>query len=366
MDIEKITTTEGLAELGSVWDNLLEKNATYAPFLTHGWVNTWWQILGKQNGNRLFILVGREDNKIVGIAPLMLSRKKLGIRRLEFMADENSSRFDFIVSPTSQDRFFETLSDYLYGQRYIWDECVLNYFPCISKNYETIQEKFVQKGFKVGENFFQAPYIILEKSWEEFLSRRDKKFRANFKNNFRKVERENMICRMASADDNFDEVIKKVFEVERNSWKQKNGTAITSKKEMEEFYKEVVIHAWKRGRLYLGLMEKEGKPVAYDLNWAEGDAVFSLKMGFDEKYRNLGVGKVLFGYTVKKSFEDGYKYHELMGLDEDFKMDWTEEVRPHSRFHFYNQLLKSRWLYFYNFKMKKLKKFLKAGKPTKT
>lgn len=367
MQFERIETLAGLEALAETWDDLLVRSGNYLPFMTHGWVTAWarW-LLGKR---RLSVIVAKRGGELLGIAPLALSKAGWGIRRLEFAADENVSRYDFIVSPQFRAGFFRYLSRFLLSEGGGWDEVLLNFFPTFWSNYEHVRKTFVEQGYRQGENFFQSPYIRLEGNWEGFLARMNRKFRGNLRNNIRKTEREGVSCSMVDIGKDPERAAEKIFEVERKSWKQAKGTALTSRVEMEGFYRDVIRSAWKEGVLYLALAEKDGRPVAYDFNWAKDDTVFSLKMGYDEEFRNLGVGKVLFAYTIRKSLEDGFKYHELMGLDEAFKTEWTRDARIHSRLHLYHGGIRSTCLYLYNFKVKKMtfagkvRDLINKGKP---
>ena len=351
MKITRVDSTEGLYNLADIWDNLLIKNSTYSPYMTYGWVCSWWNWL--REDQKLFLLLGKTKDTIVGIAPLVLSKRKSGIRRLEFMIDENGSRFDFLVSPDYRDQFFHTIADYLVAHSILWDECLLNYYPCSSPNYKSVKSIFTQRGCNIGENFFYSSYINQHTNWDQFLNLKKKKFRNNLKSKIRKCSRDNVLCKIATLDGDPDELTDKILHIESNTWKYKNGTAITSKKATEEFYRSIIAYAADSGCLFLGIMEKQGQPIAYDFNWAIGESVFSLKMGYDESFGYLSPGKVLFAYTVEQSIESGFKYHELMGLDEGHKREWTKDVRKHSRLHIYHNAIKSRLTYFYNFKIRK-------------
>ena len=95
MKVEKIDDIEKLEMMRVDWDALLAVNTTYSPFMTFDWIYNWWQYLGEKN--KMFLLVAKSEGNIVGIAPLMISKLKYGVRQLGFMVDENVSRFDFLV-----------------------------------------------------------------------------------------------------------------------------------------------------------------------------------------------------------------------------------------------------------------------------
>lgn len=356
MNYELITDINEIPRIKVIWDHLMGLNDTYAPFYSYEWILRWWKYFG--NDSRLNLVLVREDDDAIGIAPFMISKKQSGIKRLEFIIDENGSRFDFIVTPECREIFFHSLSAYLYNNRDIWDELFLNYFPCSSKNYESFKNTFTRDHYFIGENYFYSPYIRLETDWENFLKTLSKKFRANLNADIRKVESQNIVCRMISREDDIKKVIEDVFDVEKKTWKQIQGTSLTADEQFVAFYRDIISDAWEKGSLYLGMMERNNDPVAYDFNWIFRNTVYSLKMGYDEEFKKLGPGKVLFAYTIKKSFEDGYKYHELMGVNEGFKGDWTKDNRKHSRLHIYHSGLKSRLCYYYNFKIKNAAKSL--------
>lgn len=359
MNIKRIDNAEGLNALEPIWDGLLEKNAVAAPFMTHGWVRIWWRWLG---GDReLFVLVAKSDNEIVGIAPMMISKNKRGLKRLEFMIDENGASFDFIVLPEFRPRFFEVISSYLYEHSGLWDECLLNYYPCFSDNYLPLKEIFLKNRFKLCEHTYQASYIEFGDSWEDYLSRRSKTFRKKLLYTLHRAERESLTCRIITSDDVIEDIIDRIIKVEAKTWKYSEGSALTSTENSQNFYRGLIEYADRSGSFFLTLMEKDDHPIAYNLNWIVRDTVFGLKQSYDEEFRNFGPGKVLLAYTIQKSIEKGLRYLE-MGKTDDFKQEWSGKNYNHSRIHIYHKGLKSQVLYHYNFNLKRIgKRLLKGG-----
>lgn len=291
---------------------------------------------------------------------MMLSQQRRFVRRLEFIVDDNGSRFDFAVLKEYKADFFKGLSLILFDNRKLWDEWFLNYFPCDSINFLGVRNSLAPSQFWVGEHFFHSPYIILEKTWKLYLENRKSKFRNNLKRLMRKSKEAGFKYRMVSKDENPEAITKAVWQVEKNSWKHRAGTGIDASKIKKTFYRRIIHQAHDQGNLYMAMMELDGRPIAYDFNWSSGDTVFSLKMGFDEEFRNIAPGKLLFAYTIKKSIEDGFRHHELMGINEDFKSEWTEKLRKHSRFHVYNKGMVSSIFRHFNFTAKPiLKKLLR-------
>jgi CelD/BcsL family acetyltransferase involved in cellulose biosynthesis len=318
-----------------IWDALYIESGTYSPFSSFGWIKEWWNWFGEKR--RLFIVIASHRGKTVGIAPMMLSQDSRFIRRLEFLVDDNGSRFDFAVLKENRETFFNGLTQILIQNRDLWDECFLNYFPCDSKNFAGIRHTLAPSRFWVGQHFFHSPFIVLDESWELYLKNRKKKFRSNLKRLTRKAEEAGCVCRMVSEEEDPGQIAEAVWQIEKKSWKHKAGTGIDASRITKRFYQNIFRIAHDQGSLYMAMMEINKQPVAYDFNWSSGDTVFSLKMGFDEDFRKIAPGKILFAYTIKKSIEDGFRHHELMGINENFKGEWTDKLRKHSRFHVYHK-----------------------------
>jgi CelD/BcsL family acetyltransferase involved in cellulose biosynthesis len=73
--VEVVSDYAALLKLRSQWDELMEQAGIDHPFLSHEWVCTWWECFGA--GKRLHVLLVKAGEKVVAIAPLMRSRKRM-------------------------------------------------------------------------------------------------------------------------------------------------------------------------------------------------------------------------------------------------------------------------------------------------
>lgn len=72
MQLKIFTDETGFDLLRSHWNNLLTSDAANTVFLTWEWQSTWWRCLGTGD---LYLLAWFDDGRLVGIAPLYLSRR---------------------------------------------------------------------------------------------------------------------------------------------------------------------------------------------------------------------------------------------------------------------------------------------------
>ncbi|MDD4052658.1 MAG: GNAT family N-acetyltransferase [candidate division Zixibacteria bacterium] len=95
--VSKIESMEAFEALASEWNGLLTENDTNNVFLTHEWVRSWWQAFHHQHS--LYILAIRDDRKLVGLAPLMLTRTGFLGRKsriIRFIGTPNADYADII------------------------------------------------------------------------------------------------------------------------------------------------------------------------------------------------------------------------------------------------------------------------------
>ena len=57
------------------WDELAESRKPPSIFLSYDWLAAWWEHFGK--GKKLFLLAGFRQNRLIALAPLMISKKTL-------------------------------------------------------------------------------------------------------------------------------------------------------------------------------------------------------------------------------------------------------------------------------------------------
>ena len=68
ISVEKISQESEFSNLQTTWNNLLKQSDADNPFLTWEWLYSWWKFYGDKS--ELMILVVREDDKTVALAPL--------------------------------------------------------------------------------------------------------------------------------------------------------------------------------------------------------------------------------------------------------------------------------------------------------
>ena len=99
VNIETICDIESFKSLRSEWDALLQRSFSNGLFLTWEWIYSWWMAY-HSNKELNIICMRKNDNALVGIAPLFIHKTKyykISVAELTFIGDLSSDRQDFIV-----------------------------------------------------------------------------------------------------------------------------------------------------------------------------------------------------------------------------------------------------------------------------
>ena len=117
-----------------------------------------------------------------------------------------------------------------------------------------------------------------------------------------------------------------LVDIEARGWKGAAGTAISGDDGARRLYRDVTVWAARTGRLRLAVLRLDGRPLAAELDLAEGDALYALKTGFDPEFARLGPGHLLVATLLEELRPEGVRRYEMLGDDDPYKMRWTDTV----------------------------------------
>ncbi|MFH0926718.1 MAG: GNAT family N-acetyltransferase [bacterium] len=356
LETELIDNFKDFLSLDKVWNNLLEKSPTDTVFLRHEWFNCWWKSLGKQK--QLFIILVKKKEKIIGIAPLMISRepfRRILVRKVKFVADDNSFRCNFIIDnqdSKNRKKVIEAIIDYIYKKQEMWDIVELENIPSGSFTSELIDVLASLKdkvyGIKRG---LISPYIYINTNWDNYFSNRPKRLHKNIKNKSNRLSQANGYA--IEEIKQSDNTLSLIFEISAKSWKAREGKAITQLEERRDFFTNLSKIASSQGWLSIWLLKINNEPVAYEYQLKYKDTVCALRGDFKEDYKEYSPGSILEYYVIKHTIisNNNIKEYDLGGGCDFYKTNWTSNLRTHSIFLMFKYSFLSLTIYFLEFKI---------------
>jgi len=322
MIISEIRTYHDFLGLQDEWDSFSE-GCPHNVFSTWTWLSTWWKFYGE--GGRLLILLAKDNDKIVGIAPLMYSVEKmfgLRMRKIKFIGTPQSDYSDFILSGNSE-------------------ECIrlfINHLKCFPEKWDCIELNDIPENTgtvavlgKISNDIkciHPCPYVALPKSYEAFLQGLSRNKRKNIRRGFKLLENSFEVDVVdCSGTESFEEGMHWLFQFHQKKWESRGLPGVFAVSKVRSFHLAVAKSFAERGWLGLFLLKLSGNPVAAVYGFRYNSKFYSYLSGYDPKYAKYSVANLLRASVMRKCINDGFVEFDFLRGDETYKAQWNAVIR---------------------------------------
>lgn len=351
LDVEEVTTAEGLAAIEPAWEGLLARSDVDHPFLTPAWIRTFWDAFGEAGS--LMVLVVRRHGQVIGIAPLVRRERTMygmHVRTVETLRNSHSPRSDFILS-THPTPACGAILQHLIEQQSTWDLLELAQFPETSVAYSELRRIARFSGLLSGaEDFGGSPYVERPTDWASYLRSLPAKHRSNLRNRRARLERIGPLAlETVSGGPGLSQAIEDAFRLESSGWKRGTRSAISSEHATESFYTTFARRAAASGWLRLQFLTVGDRRIAaiYALRYLGRHHV--LKLGYNPEFASYSPGQLLCLLAFEHAFAEGAVEVDLLGEPDPWKLSWTSSVRPHRWLFVFPDHFRARCLYLAKF-----------------
>ena len=309
------------------WNGLAEQSIADTPFSRYEYLSQWWKTLGGGEwqvgaGSHPPILVlisATEDEQLIGIAPLFLADYD-GQHALMLVGSiEISDYLDLIVREGDLPRFLSGLLDFLIsGQDKNWSALDWYNLPDSSPTLAALKVEAAQRGWTHHEEIYHpTPRIPLNGSFEDYLSRIDKKQRHEIRRKMRRAAESEKTVRFTIVDgtEDINAEINAFFDL----MVQDPGKAGFLHPAMREQMTVTIQNAHAHGYLWLAFLEIEGAKTAASLNFDYRNKLWGYNSGVSSEHRELSPGWVLLTHTIQWCCENGRYEFDFMRGDEEYK-----------------------------------------------
>ena len=186
----------------------------------------------------------------------------------------------------------------------------------------------------------RSPYLQITQDWDSYLRTRNSKFRNSLDRNERALNRIGQVnIRFLSGIEIVQSGLEEVMAIERQSWKQQARSAITARDWERSFYEAYVPRAAECGAVSLAIMQVDGRPVSYDMGLIQGGRYSSLKTSYVDDIKAVAPGKIMIAHVIRFLMEQRLEEYDFLGDAVDYKLAWTDTVRPHVSLQIYRNRL---------------------------
>jgi len=312
------------------WNELLSEGISDVPFLRHEYLNAWWSTCGGGEWPQaaLALVSARENDKLIGIAPLFLAKQNPrseaerddGKQALLLLGSiEISDYLDLIVRADDLSRFLSGLLDFLASDSApAWSTLDWYNLPEDSPTLAALEAESAERSWDyTSEPFRPALSVPLPGDFDKYLMNIDKKQRHEIRRKIRRAEGDFREVRWYIVEDEstLDSEIDDLLALMANDHHKENFLTEVMRSQM----RASVHAAFQAGWLQLAFLEVDGAKAAGYLNFDYGNRIWVYNSGLDFDYGDLSPGWVLLGYLLQWANEHGRVEFDFMRGDEEYK-----------------------------------------------
>jgi CelD/BcsL family acetyltransferase involved in cellulose biosynthesis len=279
-------------------------------FVLPGWLDAWWQVFGA--GFESQVLIVREDNEVIGIAPLKL---KDGIA--SFIGDNSVCDYlDFIVAPGKEGIFSQALMDHLSGLGV--RSLIMETLRPESVAGHNVVDEAKRRGKSVSCSRIEVSYEMdLPATWEKYLGSLESKQRRDVERKIRQLDTLAEVRFSILRDAEVQEAeIATFFQMMADSRRDKSEFLTA---EMRSFFEKIEAAMSAYGLLRLAFLEVGLTRVAAILYFEYNDRIYLYNSGYMPQYAEMNVGLVSKLYCIRQAIGERRKVFDFLKGQEVYK-----------------------------------------------
>ncbi|RJP53514.1 MAG: GNAT family N-acetyltransferase [Anaerolineaceae bacterium] len=302
------------------WNEFLKGAVTDTPFQRYEYQSAWWAHRGggEWRNAQLVLISARENDKLIGFAPLFIEEYDGRKALLLNGSIEISDYLDVIVRPDDHARFLSGLLDFLASNLADnWSALDWYNLPDDSPTLAAFKAEAAQRGWTYHEEVYRpTPRIALNGGFDEYLSRIDKKQRHEIRRKLRRAAESGRVnFTIVPKDADIEPELESFFHL----MIQEPNKALFLKDVMRHQMSHAIRSAHEYGYLWLAFLEVDGVKAAASLNFDYNNKLWGYNSGVSREYMELSPGWVLMAKVIEWCCENGRHEFDFMRGDEEYK-----------------------------------------------
>jgi CelD/BcsL family acetyltransferase involved in cellulose biosynthesis len=338
MRITEVNDVKDFVSLKDPWNDLLARS-NHTVFSTWEWVYLWWRHFG--NNRRLLILLAEEDNKLIGIAPLMYSvHSMFGLRqgKIEFIGTSPTNNGASIIEDEQNDALdvVSNYNDFIIEEGH--ESCVPLFFDYLqnleikwsSADLTNIPENQIALSSlsQVSNNIkrvHKCLYTPLPSSNETFLRNIKRKDRKEMRRYLRQIEKHGFTTELVDCSKThlISHGMTELFKLNQKRWNTKGLPGAFVDPRRCSFYLDIANSFSQNGWLGLYCLKLSGKTVAVMYGFKYKGKYYAYKTGMDPVYSRFSVGNLLFLNVMEKCIQEGVLEFDFMWGTDSYKRQFA-------------------------------------------
>ncbi len=330
MNLSVITQVEQFRSLKEEWNALLKRVPRPSVYMTWEWLFTWWEVFGSDRG--LHIILARDkQGKLTGLAPFVISRKRVGriLSRnvLEFLGsgedrrDEVCSNYLDVLSEDTNSEVLQLIHQHLQEglNRKEWDEIHWRGSPEDSLFLNATVLKSIHQPHINGRNFHRVlqssdcAVIELPRSWEEYLSSLSKKWRDQIKRGRKEIAALGSV-RSVNVTETHEIVaaFKSFQELHQQKWGAQGQSGLFTSRRFTAFHQKILERFAENRWVSVRLLHLNERIVAASHKLEFAGTVYFYLPAYDQSVSTkIGLGLIERSYDIEDAIKRGFCFYDF-------------------------------------------------------
>ena len=342
INVSVISDPEKFYLLNEEWNELLKNSKNDTVFLRWEWLYNWWQVYGKEPFS-LFIILVRDNGKLIGIAPFYIKRHLGFFREINFLGSNIvcSDYLDFILFKKKEKIILSSICFFLKQHKRAWDVLQLSDIPSISSSLYFIESFFIKYRKVINKKHTICPYIKLDLPWDNIYNSYASILKNTIKRKIKRFEKksDSGFVKIKQSKD-LESCFSEFLRLNKLSLKKRGIRSPFYKKDFLAFHKKIIWELFGKGKVKLYFLKKEGEYIAGIYILVHESKYYYYQSGFDPAYEKDSPGTLLFHYCIKAAHENSANEFDFLQGDESYKSNWTEDGRTNVKIIIYNNTTK--------------------------
>ena len=314
-----MTTQEGFEVIKETWQALFELAGDVTVFQSFAWNYAWWKTFGR--GYDLAIIVVRQEDKVVGLAPFMV-RRRLGISQIEPIGSDQYAYFGLLKESNRQD-VIQAIGDCL-ARAYPFGLIHFPYFNVANSSVNILNASLSSAGWReIRWLRSVAQCVRAGRGYNSYLMAKSQKARYNLKRERRKLEEHHqMVVSHYSGSDLDEQVIQRMVDIQRRSWLSRRSVAPVNSGALNV----LILELGRAGMAEVSILTLDDLDAAFVLTFRSNQIAHCISIAFDEKLEHLSPGKVLINICIQRLLDGGVTAYDFLFGDAEYKRFWANRT----------------------------------------
>jgi CelD/BcsL family acetyltransferase involved in cellulose biosynthesis len=360
----RIGSWEGISDLEAPWNSLVDRSPGCSVFQAFPWHLCWWRAFGGRH--EPFVILAYADSRLVGIAPMMITRQRgpsgRARRELHFIGSINhaSDYCDFITDPDVPEALDALLEEICTSSEGFY-RINLSHFPSHSPNHARTLEYFKTRGARISvEVQARAPTRILGDGQAD-LKAANKSSLKRHTGFFQKSG--DLRFHQCVSEAEILGYLERFFEQHKARWARTDSPSQFLDPAQQTFYRELVRELFPCGWLRFDVILFNGDPLAFHFGFEFRRRFIWYKPTFDVRFASRSPGEVLIKFLLEDAIKKKLEEFDFTVGAESFKYRFANRTRFINRLIIFRSAV-DHWSYRSKYMLKKLLNRLRDGPPS--